>query len=193
MLEVFETYLQRKLKITTSRFDELKPFLKAHSVRKGDIILRPGEICKGTNFVEKGCLRSYVVDGKGKEHIIYFAPENWWIADQNSLAKKEPAMFYIEAVEDSEVVFIPGEVMPKFELLVPGTEKMFAALSQNNIYAMQKRLINHLSATADERYSDFLETYPSLALRLSQKMIAAYIGVAPESLSRIRGQMAERR
>lgn len=193
MFNVFDTYLRNKLNITEDQFNELMPYLKTRVIRKGEIILEPGEICKATTFIERGCLRSYVVDGKGKEHILYFAPENWWIADQNSLTKKTPAMFYIEAVEDSEVVFIPAEIMEKFESIVPGTDRMFASLSQNNIYAMQKRLINHLSATADERYADFLQTYPMLALRLSQKMIASYIGVAPESLSRIRGQIAERR
>ncbi len=168
------------------------PFLTPRILRKGEMLLRAGEKCKHTVFVEKGCLRSYVTDEKGKEHIIHFAPENWWVADQNSIINHEPAMFNIEALEDSEVLLMSGDIACKFEEVVPGAAQMFAALNQKSMFAMQKRLVNHLSATADERYLDFIEVYPTLALRLPQKMIASYIGVAPESLSRIRGKISVR-
>ena len=193
MLEVLRQYLANKVGVTNEQFEKLEPLLTARTLKKGEVILNAGDICKRTTFIEKGCLRSYVIDKKGKEHIISFAPENWWLADQNSLVKDQPAMFYIDAVEDSEVIFMEGHVQKVLEEVIPGSQQMFAQLTQNNIFAMQKRLVNHLSATADERYLDFIETYPSLALRLPQKMIAAYIGVAAESLSRIRGQILVKR
>ncbi len=193
MFEVLKQYLANKVGVTTEQFEKLEPLLTARNLKKGEVILNAGDICKRTAFIEKGCLRSYVIDKKGKEHIISFAPENWWLADQNSLVKGQPAMFYIDAVEDSEVIFMEGHIQKVLEEVIPGSQQMFVQLTQNNIFAMQKRLVNHLSATADERYLDFIETYPSLALRLPQKMIAAYIGVAAESLSRIRGQILVKR
>ena len=193
MFEVLRQYLVNKVGVTNEQFEKLEPLLTAKTLKKGEVILNAGDICKRTTFIEKGCLRSYVIDKKGKEHIISFAPENWWLADQNSLVKGQPAMFYIDAVEDSEVIFMEGHVQKVLEEVIPGSQQMFAQLTQNNVFAMQKRLVNHLSATADERYLDFIETYPSLALRLPQKMIAAYIGVAAESLSRIRGQILVKR
>ena len=193
MFDVLKQYLGNKVGVTAGQFKMLEPLITAKTLKRGEVILRAGEICKCTTFIEKGCLRSYVIDKKGKEHIISFAPENWWLADQNSLIKGQPAMFYIDAVEDSEVIFIEGPIQKALEEFIPGSQQMFAQLTQNNVFAMQKRLVNHLSATADERYLDFIETYPSLAVRLPQKMIAAYIGVAPESLSRIRSQILVRR
>jgi CRP-like cAMP-binding protein len=189
MFDVFKYYISNKLPLSDYQFEQIIPFLHKRTLHRGEVLLRAGEVCRHTTFVERGCLRSYVTDEKGKEHIINFAPENWWIADQNSVKNHVPAMFNIEAIEDSEVVLMPGDIPDRLEKIVPGAIKMFTTLSQNSMFALQKRLVNLLSATADDRYHDFLETYPSLALRLPQKMIASYIGVAPESLSRIRSQI----
>ena len=193
MFEVFKLYLNSKLRLSEKQFEELVPFISSKTLARGEILLRAGEVCRHTTFVQQGCLRSFVTDLKGKEHTINFAPENWWLADQNSLRYKVPAMFSIEAVEESDVLLLPADIIDILERIAPGAMQMFGVLNQNNMIAMQKRLINHLSATADERYLDFIETYPSLALRVPQKMIASFIGVAPESLSRIRGQIGVRR
>jgi len=190
MFHVFKKYIDNKLHVTDAQFEQLKDCLTPKTLRKGEILLQAGDICKYAAFVEHGCLRSYVIDPKGKEHVIQFAPENWWVSEQNSVQRKVPAIFYIDAVEDSEILLTKGDPVESFSTVVPAVGQMFNQLKQNSMYAMQKRLVNHLSATADERYLDFLNTYPSLALRLPQKMIAAYIGVAPESLSRIRNHIS---
>ncbi|HYC86572.1 MAG TPA: helix-turn-helix domain-containing protein, partial [Chryseosolibacter sp.] len=131
-----------------------------------------------------------VIDDKGKEHIIQFAPENWWISEQISLVNGEPSMYFIDAVEDTDYLSIHRTFFDEFEKLVPGARQMSNMLQLYSLRSFQKRLISHLSATGEERYLNFLQTHPSLALRLPQKMIASYLGVTPESLSRIRKELA---
>ena len=189
MYDKLKQYFQSKANISDDDFDDIKKHFTERKVQKGEILQKAGETAKNGAFVIKGCLRGYVIDHKGKEHIIQFTPENWWIADQSSLSRKEPAMFYIDALEDSEVMI----VHESFVEILEKTNSEFAVMNRilwfNSFRALQKRLINHLSATANERYLDFIKTYPDLALRLPQHMIASYIGVAPESLSRIRKEM----
>ncbi|MBW3544441.1 MAG: Crp/Fnr family transcriptional regulator [Bacteroidetes bacterium] len=153
-------------------------------------MLHRQEICTYTCFVVKGCLRSYVIDEKGKEHIIQFAPENWWISEQISLIKKEPAMYFIDAVEDTDYLALDEQFFPEFGRIVPGAAEFSSRLQLNSLRSFQKRLVSHLSDTGEQRYLSFIRTYPSLALRLPQKMIASYLGVMPESLSRIRKSLA---
>jgi CRP-like cAMP-binding protein len=133
-----------------------------------------------------------VIDEKGKEHIIQFAPENWWIAEQISVLNQEPAMYFIDAVEDTDCLFLKASFFSDFEKIVPAALDMRMRLQLNSLRSFQKRLISHLSATGEQRYLSFIKTYPSLALRLPQRMIASYLGVTPESLSRIRKDIALR-
>ncbi|HTB05599.1 MAG TPA: Crp/Fnr family transcriptional regulator [Bacteroidia bacterium] len=190
MYSILKDYLKGKINFTDSQFEEIKHLFAAKTVSKGKVLLQAGEINQHSFFVVKGCLRSYVIDKEGKEHIIQFAPENWWISDLNSYNKQEPAMFFIDAIEDSEVLMNDRGFNEKIAAIVPQADAMFQTLTQNSFRAMQKRLVSHLSATAEERYLEFIKTYPTLALRVPQKMIASYIGVAPESLSRIRKAVA---
>ncbi|QDA61520.1 Crp/Fnr family transcriptional regulator [Hymenobacter jejuensis] len=190
MYEQLETYFQQKLSLTEVQFAEITALLTPKSVRKGELVVRQGEVGRYGAFVAKGCLRSYVIDKKEKEHILQFAPENWWIADQNSILHNEPAMFYIDALEDSEVFLFGSAFFQKLQAIGPEFQSLFYTLLQNSVRSMQKRLISTLSATAEERYLEFIHTYPTLALRLPQRMIAAYLGVTPESLSRIRKELS---
>jgi len=192
MFETFRTYLQNKVQITDEQFEQISHLLFYKKVKRGQILLREGEVGKSVYFVANGCLRSYVIDCKGKEHIIQFAPEDWWIADQNSVIKREPAMFFIDALEDSELILMDRDFNVQVALIVPEMNQMTNMLLQNRLKALQKRLVFQLAATAEERYLDFMKTYPSLALRLPQHSIASYIGVAPESLSRVRKEIVRK-
>jgi CRP-like cAMP-binding protein len=190
MFETFEAYLRAKVPVTDQQMEQLRKLAKPKHVDKGKIVLYINEVCQETCFVTKGCLRSYVIDDKGKEHIIQFAPENWWISEQVSAMNKEPAMYFIDAVEDTEYVSVDVSFFDEFEKIVPAGRSMVRRLQVNRLQAFQKRLISHLSATGEQRYLSFIKTYPSLALRLPQRMIASYLGVTPESLSRIRKDIA---
>jgi CRP-like cAMP-binding protein len=186
MFETFEIYLKSKIEISTQQLSDIEALCTPKHAQKGEVLLKVNEICLATFFVTKGCLRSFVIDQKGREHVIQFAPENWWISERISLVSKEPAQFFIDAIEDTDYLSLEETFFEQLPLIVPAAKEMNERLQLNNFRAFRKRLILLLSATGEERYLSFIKTYPSLALRLPQKMIASYLGITPESLSRIR-------
>lgn len=165
---------------------------KIKSITKGTILLRQGEICKFGCKVITGCLKSYVIDDTGKEHIMQFAPEGWIITDMNSLHNNVPSDITIEAIEDSEVYWIQNEMLDFWEN--SGREVLLEQIKMltRNIITANKRTRMLLSSTSEERYLDFIQTYPTLTQRLPLKLIAAYIGITPEYLSEIRRKVAGR-
>ncbi|MGP8215957.1 MAG: Crp/Fnr family transcriptional regulator [Bacteroidia bacterium] len=192
MFEVFRNYLKTKTSFTDQQFKVICSIFTPKKIPKGTIILREEEICQNYFFVTKGCLRSYIIDENAKEHIIQFAPENWWISDQNSIMKLEPAMFFIDAIEDSEVLVADRDFNDQFSAILPNGSLVIKTLNLNSYKSMQKRVITLLSASAEDRYLEFIKTYPTIAARVPQKMIASYLGIAPESLSRIRNDLAHK-
>lgn len=159
-------------------------------LRKRQYLLQEGDVCKYTAFVEKGLLRTYTVDEKGNEHILQFSMEGWWIADLYSFLTQEPSPYHIEALEDCELLLI---TQPSWEILlkkVPALERFFRILIQNNLIATQRRLMGAMSETAEEKYLKLIKNSPSSLQRVPQHMIAAYLGITRETLSRIRSQIA---
>lgn len=163
---------------------------KIKSVKKGTILLRQGEICKFGCKVITGCLKSYVIDDTGKEHIMQFAPEGWLITDMNSLFNRVPSNITIAAIEDSEVHWIQSEKLDFWEHASREVLLEQNKMLTRNIITANKRTRMLLSSTGEERYTDFIQTYPTLTQRLSLKLIAAYIGITPEYLSKIRRKVA---
>ena len=159
--------------------------LVVKNVVKGKILQRKGDRLSKGYFVKKGCLRSYTIDEKGKEHIFMFAPEGWIIGDILAMASPESGcVFFIDAIEDSEIEVFDTAFFEKINAKSAlGVEKLL-----KRITVLQKRIIMLMSATAWERYQDFIETYPNIVQRVPQKMIASYLGITPEALSKIRGE-----
>ncbi len=188
----FKYYLTQKSGLKPEEFDQLAPAIKTIAVAKGEVLLKPGEVCQHSFFVEKGLLRSYTIDEGGKEHIIQFAPENWFMSDRSSAYFNEASEFYIEAIEDSEVVLINHDFMVKAGGLNTSFREYNEKLLQNHIRHLQKRINLLLGATAEKRYLDFIQLYPDLLLRVPQWMIASYLGITPESLSRVRKELARK-
>jgi CRP-like cAMP-binding protein len=155
-------------------------------LRRKQYLLQEGDVCKAIAFVEKGALRSYCVDDSGTEHIVQFALEGWTISDLYSFLTGETATYHIEALEDSELVLITKQAheellgkMPKYET--------FIRLQITGAYiALQKRLTAAISIPNDERYKAFAAAYPEILQRVPQHMIASYMGITPETLSRVR-------
>ena len=163
---------------------------KIKDYKKGDVLQREGKNYSQTFFVKKGLLRSYTIDDKGKEHIFMFAPEGWMIADIESQEFNQPARLFIDCIEDSEVIAIDKSFFYKVELSKEQLNRNINLLSRR-IAILQRRVIMLMSATAKDRYELFLETYPELPNRVPQRMIASYVGITPEALSKIRGKIAK--
>lgn len=163
---------------------------KIKSIAKGTILLREGEVCRFGCRVISGCLKSYLVDRSGKEHIIQFAPENWIITDMESLFYQTPSHIFIEAIEDTEVHWIQSDMAEVWEKTSKEVLLTQIKMLTRNIITSNKRTRMLLSSSGEERYRDFLSTYPTLAQRLPLKLIASYIGITPEYLSEIRRKVA---
>lgn len=185
-------YLSEVLEIPNEYVAKCSSFYDPKKILKGQFLLRDGEICTGTFFVEKGLLRMYSIDKNGKEHIIQFAPENWLISDRSSLFFNEKSKYYIEAVEDSEILILKNDFFMDLMEEFPLTAEKNDLLLQKHIRNLQNRVNSLLAETAEERYLNFIKMYPNLLLRVPQWMVASYLGITPESLSRVRKELAKK-
>ena len=166
--------------------------LRTQTIKRKQLYLHRGEICSYSTFVVRGCLRGYTIDDNGLEHVLSFAPADWWIADMYSFISQEPAYLNIDALEDSVVLRLSKENLEKLYAEVPKFERYFRILVEKSLVAHQQRLLNNMTFTAEERYQEFCRLYPSLIDRLPQKQIAAYLGVSPEFFSRMRSKLLRR-
>ncbi len=165
--------------------DNIKIY-KSKTIPKGQLLLSPGEICSFAYLVVSGCLKSYVIDNASKEHILQFAPEGWLISDLNSVTNGTPSNIFIDAIEESKISLLSTSDYDDLYNLEKETLISMNIKYRNNIIAANKRVIGLLSNTAEQRYLEFTQTYPTLAQRLPLKLIASYIGITPEYLSDIR-------
>ena len=133
-----------------------------------------------------------MIDGKGKEHIVQFAPETWWLADSTSLNNATPSPYFVDAIEGSEVLLIDGPSHQHLVDSIPGYAAAFRTGLQRHAAAKDQRIVSSLTATAEERYLEFLRVYPSIGARVPQSMLASYLGMTPETLSRIRKNLSRR-
>src|SRR5262245_20032242 len=183
-------YLARRAPITDEQAAFMATVFMPKSLRAGDFLQRGGDVSTHAAFVVSGCLRSYVIDGKGKEHIVQFAPEEWWVADANSLMSNTPSQYFIDAIEDSELLVIDAPSHDQVVARVPGYAAGMRAGLQRHAAAKDQRIVNALTTTAEERYQEFVRTYPSIVQRVPQWMVASYLGVSPETLSRVRRNLS---
>jgi CRP-like cAMP-binding protein len=160
-------------------------FLHHRTLKKKQFLNQEGEITKGPAFVTVGLLRSYSIDSNGFEHVIQFAPPGWWVGDMNSMIRQQPGILSVDALEDSEVLWLWKSDLDALFHKIPAFERFFRILAENALGAHQIRLVNILSLPAKERYANFCQLYPSLIECLPQKQIASYIGVTPEFMSKM--------
>jgi CRP-like cAMP-binding protein len=193
MFEILRAYFERSFPVNDEQFALIKSVMMTKSLRKGQFLLREGEVAKFGAFVAKGILRSYVIDNKGKEHIIQFAPENWWISDKSGLTDGSPSTFFIDAIEDSDILLIDLKGHNSLIEKLPGYADSFRTGIQKRAAVKDQRIVHSLTATAEERYNDFMETYSSIARRVPQHMLASYLGITPETVSRIRKQASRKK
>jgi CRP-like cAMP-binding protein len=176
------TVSEEDLKLIHAAFNPKK-------LRKRQYLLQEGDLCKHLSFISKRALRQYTVDDKGTEHIIRFGIERWWMADYESFTEHVPSKYNIDTLEDAEVLQITNESMEELKKIVPAIDEMIKTMNQRSYISNQKRIYSSISNTAENRYTDLVNTYPEFLQRFPQSMIASYLGISPETLSRIRKQI----
>jgi CRP-like cAMP-binding protein len=182
--------VSKHISLDQTETDFFISLLEYRKIKKKELLIREGDIVRHDHFVLKGCFKTYSVDDKGDEHIIMFAPEDWWVGDLHSFLTETPSGFYTEALEDSEILQISKTNQQRLYDEVPKFERFFRIIFQNALVTQFKRIDQNLSMTADEKYLEFRNKYPQLEQRLPQKQIAAFLGITPEFLSMIRRKMA---
>jgi CRP-like cAMP-binding protein len=193
MFELLFEKFDEKVQLTEEEKKLSRSFFSPKKLRKKQYMLQEGDVCKNVAFVEKGMLRSYTISDKGGEHIIQFAFEGWWIGDHYSFLTGEPSVYSIDALEDSELLLLSGQAEEEMMRKIPKLERYFRLLLQNSLISLQSRLAGSLSKSAEERYSELVGSCPTIPQRVPQHMMASFLGITPETLSRIRKQIAERK
>jgi len=188
MFNLLLTNISKHITLDDREIAIMKSVCKTRTLRKRQYLLQAGDVSRFENFITKGLLRAYTVDHEGHEHIAMFGMEGWWISDLYSFLTETPATQHIDALEDSEVISIEKTDLEKLYKEVPKFERFFRILLQNAFVANQNRIIASISQTAEEQYNGFVEKYPSLEQRIPQHQIASYLGITPETISRIRKQ-----
>ena len=184
-------YFNQLLPLNEAEKSIVEKVFKERRVKRRQFILQDGDVCRHNTFVVEGCFRMYMVDEKGKEHNLQFAVENWWIGDIGSFHSGEPSKLYIEALESSVILQIKKEDQLKLFVDYPIFNRIFRVLTENALVSTQRRILQNISSTAEERYLDFIERYPHFFNRIPNVQIASYLGVTPEFLSTIRKKIAK--
>ena len=190
MYQIFLQRLNTKVPFSDEEFEVVKTYLTPKKLRKKQYLLQEGDVCKYIAFVEKGALRSYSIDEKGVERIIQFALEGWTISDLYSFLTAEPATYNIDALEDSELILISNAAHEELLKVLPKYETWIRLQITGAYIAMQRRLTSIISLSLEERYASFTSQYPDIVQRVPQHMIASYMGLTPETLSRVRRKMS---
>lgn len=186
MFELLYTKINSLTPLTDEEFNKLQAFFLPKKLRKRQFLVQAEEECKYLAFVEKGILRSFTIDSKGSEHVVQFAFEGWWISDVSGFFTGEPSTYSIDVLDNAELLILTRANMEKMFAEVPKLERFFRILIQNSYIALQRRMAGTLTLSAEERYLNLLNSSPDIASKIPQHMVASYLGVTPETLSRIR-------
>ena len=181
-------HISRFVKISDRDFEQIVSYLNPVSAKKKQNLHEAGKVCKSNFFVRKGCLRLFFINDKGVEQTIQFALENWWLSDYTSFSSEQASLFYIQAVEKSEVLEL--DFLKQEEMLrqFPQMERYFRLIHQRAHAASQYRLKGLFSQTREEIYLEFCKQYPAFVQRIPQYLLASFLGFTPEYLSQIRGK-----
>jgi CRP-like cAMP-binding protein len=181
----------KHIQLSKTEADYFVSLLQQKTLKRKEFLLKEGDICKTENFITKGCLRTYTIDENGFEHILMFAIEDWWIGDPYGFWTQTPSTHFIDALENSELLQISKPNLDKLLETVPKFERFYRIVFQNALIAERLRINQNLSFTAEQRYLNFIEKYPNMEQRISQKHIATFLGITPEFLSMIRNKISK--
>ncbi len=183
-----DKYVAKCIKLSADEKEYFHSLLKYKKVKKKTTLLKAGEVCDFEAYIISGCARVYYVDENGFEVDLLFAIEDWWLSDLASFSQQKPAQLYIETLEECELLVISYTSKEKLFKKVPIFERLFRLMVQRTHETMMNRLISNISKPAEVRYQEFIKKYPTIPQRVPQQLIAAYLGISPEFLSKIRGK-----
>ncbi|MCL6219701.1 Crp/Fnr family transcriptional regulator [Zunongwangia pacifica] len=174
------------VKLTEAEEQAFHRYWTPYSLKKGEYLLRNGKICRTDNFVVEGALKAYFINPKsGKEEILYLAIEDWWATDMHSFQQQTPSIYNIQAVEDTQLLQISYESFQKLLQEIPKLERFFRIILESYLGALQQKIIFRQVLDAKERYFDFQQRYPLISARFPNYLIASYLNMSAEFLSRI--------
>jgi CRP-like cAMP-binding protein len=194
VFEYFRTYITKysTTPLTDEQFEKICAIFQPRFFRKKQFFLQEGEVCKYFGFIVKGAMRQYSVDDKGVEHIVRLSIENWWVGDRESWVMLTPSIYNIDAWEDTELLLVTKADTLKLVQEIPACNEMVHRMDEMHSIAAQKRTNASVSLPADKRYIDFANSYPEFVQRFPQHIIASYLGVAKETLSRVRNRAVKK-
>jgi len=194
MYEAILQNIQRHIEPTSEEMEILLSLALLKTVKRKEFLLREGDVARYQFFVLSGCLRTYTIDAGGKEHILMFAPEDWWCSgDLYSFLSGQPSVNNLEALEPTTLLQFSKDNLDTLFQQAPKFERFFRVLFQNAFVFHQNRINTNLSQPAEGRYDLFTKTYPHLESRIPQKYIASYIGVTPEFFSQMKANMSRKK
>ncbi|MGF7073551.1 Crp/Fnr family transcriptional regulator [Mucilaginibacter sp. 3215] len=192
MFEQFKEYIGQKATLTEADYAKIEAVCIFKKLRKKQYLLQEGDVWKYNAFITKGLVRFYSVDENGRENIVSFAKENWWTGDRASLLTSEPSKNNIDAIEDTELILITKTNFDRLCRDIPAFNDMVNAILNKSFITSQNRIHSAIAFTAEQKYLDFVQKYPDLSLRVPQAMIASYLGITPETLSRVRKETVKK-
>ncbi len=190
---LFTDFLRSNVTLTEAQQALLFEKSRVIETERGEFVLSAGDTCKHRFFIERGAVREYSIDERGKEHLLLFAVEGWFLVNVDSVFFDQPSSYFIQAIEPSRILLIDETQVQALSRQEPAFDLFNKQLLYEHIQHLQHRITSLQSDTAEIRYQHFIKAYPELLLRIPQTMIASYLGITPESLSRIRKQQVKGR
>ncbi|MBN9297079.1 MAG: Crp/Fnr family transcriptional regulator [Filimonas sp.] len=186
MIPAFETYLRTNTDLSDEALQQITATTMTRTLQRNELLLQEGQICRHKTFIANGLLRTFGVREDGTEHIIQFSPEHSWTLDVESYDRQTPTSFNIAAIEKTDVLLWTKADFEYLLHTIPALKNLSQELISRNIYNSRQRIFTSISATPEEKYEDFIRTYPGLLQRLPLHMIASYLGISLKTLTRIR-------
>jgi len=188
-IESLLKYFSRYIALSKQEISILSEHVKIRDYLKGQFIVQQGDVCTYESFIISGCAKTFFLDQEGNEHVVMFAIENWWTADLGSFIIQQPADYNIQCLEKTKVAQFSHENLELLYVQIPKLERFFRIIIQNAFVALQKRVVRNLSLPAKERYLVFRKQYPDIEQRVPQYLIASYLGITKQFLSKIRAEL----
>lgn len=182
-------YINRVVALTEEEELKLSSLISSRKLLKGQYFLQQGDVCKFSGFVISGCTKTFYVDDEGQEHVIMFSIEDWWTSDMGSYITQKPADFNVQCLENTELIQFSYENQQEMMQEIPKLERFFRIIIERAFVASQKRIVRNMSMSAKDRYLFFRSEYPKIEQRIPQYLIASYLGITKEFLSKIKSQL----